>query len=202
MNENTIFRIIVGMIIVSSLTISIYYRLKAQNSSQDEIDRHQEGGFTMVALRIGGLMIWLTVLSFIFYPPATSWATISLPSWVRWLGIVGGSTSALLLVWMFISLGMNITDSVTIRRDHELVTSGPYHWIRHPLYTFGALLFLSLSLTMGNWLIPVIGIPSYGILMHRTSIEEKKLQDRFGEQYRQYTERTGRFFPRLGRVNS
>jgi protein-S-isoprenylcysteine O-methyltransferase Ste14 len=99
---------------------------------------------------------------------------------------------------MFISLGMNITDSVTTRREHELVTSGPYRWIRHPLYTFGALLFLSLSLVMGNWLIVLLGIPTYAILVHRTGIEEEKLKDRFGEQYKRYTKRTGRFFPRFG----
>ena len=202
MNENTIFRILVATIILISLSVSIYFRRKAQSSSRDEIDRRQEGSITMVGLRIGGLMIWLSVIAFIIYPPAISWAALSLPSWVRWLGVAGSITAALLLVWMFISLGMNITDSVTTRHEHKLVTRGPYRWIRHPLYTLGALLFLSLSLIMGTWLIPLLGIPSYGILIHRTGIEEKMLQDRFGEQYRQYSERTGRFFPRLGRVIS
>ena len=198
MDENTIFRIIVTIIILVSLSISIYFRRKAQEQSQDEIDRRQEGSINMFALRIGGLMIWLTVLAFIIYPPAISWATISLPSWVRWLGVAGSIAAALLLVWMFTSLGKNITDSVATRQEHKLVTEGPYRWIRHPLYTFGALLFLSLSLIMGTWLIPLLGIPTYAILMHRTGIEEDMLQQRFGEQYQRYTERTGRFFPRFG----
>jgi protein-S-isoprenylcysteine O-methyltransferase Ste14 len=196
MDENMIFRIIVTAIIVISLSISIYFRRKAQSESQDEIDHRQEGSATMIILRIGGLLVWFTVFAYIFYPPAISWASVSLPSLIRWLGVTGSVTAALLLVWMFASLGLNITDSVTTRRDHKLVTGGPYRWIRHPLYTFGALLFLSISLIMGSWLIPLLGIPSYAILIHRTGIEEKKLQDRFGEQYQLYSERTGRFLPR------
>jgi protein-S-isoprenylcysteine O-methyltransferase len=98
---------------------------------------------------------------------------------------------------MFRSLGKNITDTVIIRREHSLITHGPYRWIRHPLYTFGALLFLSLSLVTQIWLIPLLVVPTFAILLQRTTIEEKALQERFGEEYTQYSQRTGRFFPRL-----
>ena len=144
------------------------------------------------------LLVWLTVLAFIIYPPAISWSTLELATWIRWLGVAGSVTAALLLVWMFNSLGKNITDSVSTRQEHRLVTEGPYRWIRHPLYTFGALLFLSVSLIIDSWFIPLIGITTYAFLVHRTGIEEKMLHERFGEQYQQYTERTGRFFPRFG----
>ena len=197
MNENLIFRIIVTTMILVSLSISIYFRRKAQIQSPDKIDRRQEGSITMIALRIGGLMIWLTVLAYIIYPPAISWVTISLSSWIRWLGVAGSITAALILAWMFTSLGMNITDSVATRQEHKLVTEGPFRWIRHPLYTFGALLFISLSLIIGTWIIPLLGIPTYAILVHRTGVEEKKLHDRFGEQYQRYAEQTGRFLPRF-----
>ena len=102
------------------------------------------------------------------------------------------------LIWMFRSLGMNITDTVVIRKEHTVVTHGPYRWIRHPLYTFGSLLFLSLSLVTQIWIIPLLAFPTMAILVQRTSIEEKALQDRFGEEYTQYSEKTGRFFPRFG----
>jgi protein-S-isoprenylcysteine O-methyltransferase Ste14 len=198
MDQNTIFRIIVAIIILVSFSISAYFRRKAQSQSQDNIDRRQEGGITMVVLRFGGLLVWLSVLAFITYPPAITWSTVGLPEWARWLGVAGAVTSAIMLVWMFTSLDVNITDSVSTRQEHRLVTEGPYRWIRHPLYTFGALLFLSISLVIGSWFIPLIGIPTYAFLVNRTGIEEKMLHERFGEQYQHYTEQTGRFFPRLG----
>lgn len=198
MEQDTIFRIIVAVIILVSFSISTYFRRKAHSHSQDRIDRRQEGSTTMVVLRFGGLLVWLTVMAFIIYPPAISWSTVEVPAWMRWLGVAGAATAALLLVWMLTSLGLNITDSVSIRQEHRLVTEGAYRWIRHPLYTFGALLFLSISLVIGSWFIPLIGIPTYAFLVNRTAIEEQNLHERFGEQYQQYTERTGRFFPRLG----
>lgn len=198
MDQNTVFRIIVMAIVLISASISIYFRLKAQRESRDVIDRRLEGETTMVVLRLGGLLIWMTVFVYMVYPPAISWASFPMPTWLRWGGVVGSVAAALLLIWMFYSLGMNITDSVATRENHQLVTRGPYRWIRHPLYTFGGFLFLCLSIIMGTWLIPLLGIPTFAILIQRTGIEERELRERFGDQYLSYSERTGRFFPRMG----
>jgi protein-S-isoprenylcysteine O-methyltransferase Ste14 len=198
MDENLRFRIIVIGMMLSAFSVSAYFRRKAQQTSGDEIDRRQEGDFVMIALRIGGGLIWLLILAYMIFPPAVAWATIPLPVWLRWLGVFGGIVAVILLIWMFRSLGMNITDTVVTRKDHALVTHGPYRSIRHPLYTFGALLFLSLSLVTQIWLIPLLAIPTMAILVQRTSIEENTLQERFGDEYTQYSERTGRFFPRFG----
>ena len=198
MDQISISRILVAVAILSSLSISIYFRRTAQKGSGDKINRRQEGNITMVMLRGGGLIIWISVVAYILYPAAVSWSLIIFPSWVVWIGAAASAVSVLLLVWMFNSLGKNITDSVTIRNEHSLVTSGPYRYIRHPLYVFGALLFLSISLIMGSWFIPLVGIPIYAILIYRTGIEEEMLTERFGNKYTQYMERTGRFFPRVG----
>lgn len=152
----------------------------------------------MIALRLSGILLWLSIIAYIVYPPAVDWATIALPTWLRWIGVLGGIIAVGLLIWMFSSLGMNITDTVVTRQKHTLVTHGPYRWIRHPLYTFGAFFFLSLSLISSLWIIPVLGIPAFAILINRTSVEEESLHARFGEEYQQYTRQTGRFLPRLG----
>ncbi len=198
MNSELMFRYILITLIMISLTVSFYFRRKAQVTSGDEINRRKEGDFTMIALRFGGILVWLSIIAYMIYPPLISWASIQLPDWIRWIGIGLGMIAVLLLIWMFRSLGMNITDSVAIRKSHSLVTHGPYRWIRHPLYTFGALLFLSVSLIAGSWLILVFSIPTFGILLRRTRIEESALLARFGDEYRRYSERTGRFLPRLG----
>ncbi len=198
MDQNLTFRLITILLILTGAGVSIYFRRKAQQSSGDKIDRRQEGEFIMIALRIGGGLIWLSTLTYMIYPPLISWASLPLPSWLRWLGVVGGIAAVILLIWMFRSLGSNITDTVVIRREHRLVTHGPYRWIRHPLYTFGGLLFLCLSLVSAIWLIPLLAIPTFAILIRRISIEEQALQERFGEEYVLYAARTGRFFPHLG----
>lgn len=179
-------------------SVSIYYRRKAQVGSGDNIDRRKEGDFSMIALRFGGVLTWLSILAYMIYPPLVRWAVVPLPTWIRWLSVGTAAISVGLLIWMFRSLGTNITDTVAIRESHKLVTDGPYRWIRHPLYTFGALLFLSVSLITGIWLILAFGIPTFWILFQRTDIEESALLARFGEDYRQYADQTGRFLPRIG----
>lgn len=100
--------------------------------------------------------------------------------------------------WMFRNLGHNITPTSMPREDATLVTTGPYRWIRHPMYTFSLLMFLSLSLLTASWFIAIGGMGAFILLALRSRIEEERLIDKFGEAYRAYMKRTGRFFPRIG----
>jgi protein-S-isoprenylcysteine O-methyltransferase Ste14 len=102
-----------------------------------------------------------------------------------------------LLFWTFHSLGKNLTDTVVTRRDHTLVTHGPYRWVRHPFYDVLLLWVVSMSLLTANWLLALFGLTAFAMLVVRTRIEEDKLIERFGDEYREYMARTGRFLPRL-----
>jgi protein-S-isoprenylcysteine O-methyltransferase Ste14 len=104
-----------------------------------------------------------------------------------------------LLFWTFHSLGTNLTDTVVTRRAHALVTRGPYRWVRHPFYLVGFLWGLSLSLLSANWLLALLAAAVLGIMVARTGVEERNLEARFGDEYRAYAGRTGKFFPRLRR---
>jgi len=97
------------------------------------------------------------------------------------------------------SLGKNLTDTVVTRAGATLVTHGPYRWVRHPFYVTAAILIFSVTLLTANWLIGLSGLTVMVLLVVRTAKEEQMLTDRFGEEYRQYISKTGRFFPRLSR---
>ena len=127
-----------------------------------------------------------------------SWSSLELPRWLRWVGAsLGLVVVPPLLFWTFHSLGKNLTDTVVTRREHTLVTHGPYRWVRHPFYGVVLLWGLSLSLLTANLLIAVLGLAGIMMLVRRTRIEETKLTERFGDEYRSYAAKTGRFFPRL-----
>jgi protein-S-isoprenylcysteine O-methyltransferase Ste14 len=95
------------------------------------------------------------------------------------------------------SLGKNLTDTVVTRKQHTLVTIGPYQWVRHPFYVCAALLVVTVSLVTANALFLIAGGLVLTLLGLRTPIEERFLLNRFGDDYRQYMNRTGRFLPRL-----
>ena len=92
----------------------------------------------------------------------------------------------------------NLTDTVVTRKQHTLVSHGPYRWVRHPLYSSAALIVVALSLVAANWFFFVAGMALLCLLVVRTRTEEANLVARFGDSYRQYMKRTGRFVPKLG----
>ena len=105
--------------------------------------------------------------------------------------------AGLVWVWTVHTLGKNLTDTVVIRKEHSLITSGPYRWVRHPFYTACAIWLVGGSLAMANWFVLVLGGILVGFLVARTRIEEEKLLERYDEDYRDFMRRTGRFLPRL-----
>jgi protein-S-isoprenylcysteine O-methyltransferase Ste14 len=126
-----------------------------------------------------------------------SWAAVSLPLWVRWAGVAGAATAAVLLFAVLSSLGTNLTDTVVTRAAHSLVTTGPYRLIRHPFYAAFALELASSAAVTANWFLGLTGFFTVALVVFRTKIEEQKLIERFGSRYTDYMEATGRFIPRL-----
>ncbi|HXF59778.1 MAG TPA: isoprenylcysteine carboxylmethyltransferase family protein, partial [Candidatus Saccharimonadales bacterium] len=93
-------------------------------------------------------------------------------------------------------LGKNLTDTVVTRKAATLVTRGPYRWVRHPFYDAVALLLASVSLITANAFLLLCGAIVLALIWIRTRKEEELLLARFGNQYRAYMIRTGRFFPK------
>ena len=186
---------IVVMLLI--LPVGIYHRVKSQ-STKEVLDRRQEGMFILATLRPLGAVFWFGMFAWMINPAWMSWSSVMLPAPIRWMGVAVLLMGSGLFVWTFRSLGRNLTDTVVTRRQHTLVQHGPYRWIRHPLYTSAALLIVALSLICANWFLLVTGVVLLSILVMRTRIEEENLVARFGDSYRDYMERTGRFVPRIG----
>ena len=105
------------------------------------------------------------------------------------------------VVWLFFTfraLGTNLTDTVATREHHTLVTRGPYRFVRHPFYLGVAAFVFGLALLTALWFVAAVAAVVLSLLAVRTPIEEAKLVERFGDDYRRYAARTGRFLPRLG----
>jgi protein-S-isoprenylcysteine O-methyltransferase Ste14 len=196
MNHDETFRAvaIVGLLVL--LPIGIYHRVKSQ-ATREKLDRRQEGLFILATLRPLGAVFWLGLVAWMVVPRAMAWSSVSLPGWLRWAGVGAMAIGCGLLVWTFRSLGRNLTDTVVTRQAHTLVLHGPYRWIRHPLYGSAALLTVAMSLIAANWFLFAIGVLVFCLLVIRTRTEEEHLVRRFGNGYRTYMQRTGRFVPRI-----
>lgn len=93
-------------------------------------------------------------------------------------------------------LGNNWSPVLEVKEKHQLVTAGVYKYIRHPMYTQCWIWVLLQGIVLGNWLVELTGIVAWGFLYFtRVGHEEKLMLETFGEQYRQYMQRTGRLLP-------
>lgn len=196
MNE-TIFRILAGIILLIGISISVYHRRKADRETGEKVSARGEGTLLYTVLRLGGLLIWLSALAWLVNPAWLDWFKIGLPIWVRWVGVGTGIICDLLILWLFRSLGISISPTVGTRSNHRLVKSGPYRYVRHPLYSVGSSLFISYALMADNWFFAALAVLAFVLLAIRLPKEEGQLIARFGDEYRDYIKNTGAFFPRL-----
>ena len=196
MTQDLLFRPIVVAGFVALLVIAGYRRIQSQ-STGERLDRLQEGVVILVGLRLAGLILWSAVIAFMIDPAYMAWASMPLPIWLRWAGVAICVTTLALLAWTLRDLGRNLTDTVVTRRAATLVTHGAYRWVRHPFYACMALIILGNALMAANWFMLAAGAVVLSLIVVRTKTEEEKLVARFGDAYRSYMQRTGRFVPRL-----
>jgi len=83
-----------------------------------------------------------------------------------------------------------------LSEDHELITTGPYRWVRHPIYTSMFGMLLQTGLVKAWWPFLVAGVVFYVIGTEiRVRAEEKLLATRFGETHAQYRATTSGYLP-------
>ncbi len=124
--------------------------------------------------------------------------TALLNAWSFNLGIALMITGLLIRQWAILTLGVQFSYTVQIRTGHQLITRGPYRFVRHPAYTGGTLLnlgigfaFQSLAAVLFNVLIVAL------VYFYRIRVEEKALLETFGEEYASFCRGRKRIIPFL-----
>jgi protein-S-isoprenylcysteine O-methyltransferase Ste14 len=138
------------------------------------------------------------MLIYVLKPNWLAWASLSFPLWLRWTGVGIALAGFALLQWAQITLGRSWSDTPRMMKGQALITSGPYQFIRHPIYTAFILILGSTFFISANWL---IGLTWAGMtvldIKSRIGFEESLMVEYFGDQYREYMKKTGRLLPRL-----
>ena len=199
MNHDQTFALVLRVGWLTLLPIMAFHRIRSQMTGE-KLDRRQEGALILLTLRPAGIAHMVGVITYMVDPSRMAWSTMPLPLWLRWAGVAVGAASGCLLVWTLVNLGKNLTDTVVTRKAHTLVTVGPYRWVRHPFYDAVGLAVLANSLVAANWFLLATGTLLMTMMVIRTRREEAHLLARFGDAYRSYMNRTGRFFP--GRIGN
>ncbi|MEA1976838.1 MAG: isoprenylcysteine carboxylmethyltransferase family protein [Chloroflexota bacterium] len=202
MSENNTFKLLFLVLFILVLIVRAYFGIKQRQIGQsswsvneDAVSR--EGRWSLLLRPVAFLfMLGLIVLYFI-EPSGSAWLFLPLPLWLRFSGVLLGAAGILLLIWVHRTLGMQWSTTLQFKEGHTLNTSGPYEFIRHPMYASLFLFFLGLSIMSSFWplmALVVILLLFFNRIMGR---EEAMMIEEFGEEYRVYMKSTGRFLPRL-----
>jgi protein-S-isoprenylcysteine O-methyltransferase Ste14 len=145
----------------------------------------------MVPLALAALLIALPAL------PIAPLDRHLFPSsgWLFWTGAAITACGLALAVWARRHIGTNWSGTVTIKLGHELVTSGPYAIVRHPIYTGLLLAFLGSALPRGE-VRGVLAVLFVGAsLWRKLRNEEAWMEEQFGDDYRKYRTKVSALVP-------
>lgn len=201
MGDDVALRLVTLVILLAGITASGMLRRRADRLG-GAVPRAADGRAMQIALATSALIFYGSVLVWLIYPPALAWAAIALPAGARWLGAALVAAGMALGVWAIAHLGRNVTPTHVAREDASLVTSGPYRYVRHPLYASGLLLLPGCVLATSNVLVLTAGVAGLVAILIRVRREEAELVRRFGAAYTSYMTRTGRIVPWVGRSSS
>jgi protein-S-isoprenylcysteine O-methyltransferase Ste14 len=145
---------------------------------------------------------WLLLPLGFLFPPAVMLTRVGEvdAAWpiVRLAGVLSGVYAAVILPWSASMLGRFLVPQARVSRDHELVVRGPYRFVRHPAYSGDLALWLAAALATLNVVLLVLWpVYLYGAT-RQSRAEDGLLEAKFGDEYRRYAARVGRFIPRLG----
>lgn len=188
------FKIIygIGWAFIAIIRIPARWRARSNQLEVDHKDAREKSLLALVSFGMGALP-----LVYIF-TPWLNFANYRLRSWAGWTGATSFAAGLWLLWRGHTDLGRNFSDSLQLWEGHQLITSGIYKHIRHPIYAFGWLLGIAQALLLQNWIAGLSGLVSFAPLYFlRVPREEQMMLDEFGEAYRAYMGRTGRVIPRL-----
>jgi protein-S-isoprenylcysteine O-methyltransferase Ste14 len=117
---------------------------------------------------------------------------------LRLLGLAVSLYAAALLLWAPLTLGRFLVPYAAVFEDHELVTGGPFRFVRHPVYSGNLALFFGSALgTLNIYLLLLWPMAVLGFVAE-ARVEERLLRDRFGAAYDEYAARAGLLLPRFG----
>jgi protein-S-isoprenylcysteine O-methyltransferase Ste14 len=200
MTPESTFRVAFWILFAGVLVMRIYFALQVRRAGErvmpdrQAIEREGRAVFTVRVLLGLLLAAWLVVYA--IYPPGMEMLSIPFPDWLRWVGFALGLASLGLWTWTQVALGKEWSPQLQLRKEHHLVTTGPYVRIRHPLYTAMIGYGISLALVTANWVFVVFAVAMIAGLFARVPQEEQMMIQGFGEEYKAYMQRTGRFFPK------
>jgi protein-S-isoprenylcysteine O-methyltransferase Ste14 len=127
---------------------------------------------------------------------------LPLGKWISCTSVVLVALGFAITFWARVILGDNWSGTVTVKVDHTLIRSGPYRWVRHPIYSGLLLSIFGAMIALDQWR-GFVALPLLWIAFTIKRLKEERfMRQTFGDQYAEYSKTTGAIVPLLLRQSS
>jgi protein-S-isoprenylcysteine O-methyltransferase Ste14 len=159
----------------------------------------QEGKTVRRQSIVGGALVLLLFVGLAFLPFADrrSIGLIADAQALGWIGLILCGLGYALVFWSGLALGRQYSAQVSVRKDHQLITTGPYRYVRHPRYLGVLSLALGAAFVFRSWIGLALSVVVLGLLLSRIFDEEALLHKEFGQVWEAYCKRSWRLIPHL-----
>ncbi|MBS0364383.1 MAG: isoprenylcysteine carboxylmethyltransferase family protein [Proteobacteria bacterium] len=115
--------------------------------------------------------------------------------WTCWSGVALTAAGLGFACWARVHLGRNWSGAVTVKREHELIRSGPYGLVRHPIYTGLIAAVAGTALCSGTTRAAVACLIIIAAFLYKARAEERFMRDTFPGSYPDYSDRVPMLVP-------
>lgn len=183
-----------GMVVIQAF-FTLRVRLAEERMAVDRKPIECEGKAHAVIRAVRSISLAAFLVVYAVKPPWLEVLTVPFPDWLRWIGVALGVVSLAFYAWSRATLGQEWSSPLQLHENHHLVTTGPYAWMRHPIYSSLMLFMAGIALVTANWFLVAFLVVSIVDLALRMPKEEQMMLDEFGDEYEAYMQRTGRLLP-------
>ena len=162
--------------------------------NRDESEGWQSNRFALTSTALFSLVVFTFLLRDPILMVSSAIDVVPADSISATLGVILTAGGIALAIWARVHLGRNWSAEPTLKESHHLVTTGPYRFIRHPIYA-GELLAIIGSALVGGVIWIVVFFVLIALVSYRIHKEERMLSEEFPEGYRTYAKNTRRFIP-------
>jgi protein-S-isoprenylcysteine O-methyltransferase Ste14 len=200
-----VLQILLAAGIISYLAVGSFFRRERKDLGS--VKASKPTGFILNQF-FGFLATWLPLIFLLLGAVIPSWVYGTLLNlsfngleYLQAVSVPLFLIGVILADWSESAMRQLMRPSVKVREKHELVARGPYSHIRHPLYTSMILMALASALLLFHIVLIICFLGCLCIVYRRAVLEEELLasEDGFGQAYRDYMRKTGRFLPKLTR---
>ncbi|MBZ5504957.1 MAG: isoprenylcysteine carboxylmethyltransferase family protein [Acidobacteriia bacterium] len=191
-----VFKLAFVALFAGAVSVRVHYQRLA-GTYREGVGRHAETHLAhearplLIIRPLLGIPWYAVVVLWFFAPQWIAWCQMPLPLWLRLGGIAMGVAGLMLLWRSHYALGRNFRPTLEVFSEQQLVRTGPYGMVRHPMYIAFLIMLASTGLISANWFIGIVGVLLVAsITLVRIPREEALLRDRFGAAYTSYIQTT------------